>query len=259
MCKLFVDVFSSLASAADSWPNGTMKQFSQSDALSIGKAAEHLVCADLLLSGRQAFLSDQGLPYDVLVDHQKRLFRIQVKASLSPRNINCSGKTARLGYSFSARRNGKRGVTRLSDEQCDIIAFVAIDIKVIAYLPIFDVGQTCQLMPPGFEFRGKFRRSHRSSIDGFPFERAIQRVLMGPEVIREEGGVILKESEFIEMDGRRMRISDWAKEYSVPAERIAQRLYLGWRVDDAITRKVAKSWSRKKGANLTNGSNGSLF
>ena len=44
-----------------------------SDDLEVGKAAEHLVCADLITSGYRAFLSDQGLPYDILVDIDGRV------------------------------------------------------------------------------------------------------------------------------------------------------------------------------------------
>lgn len=36
--------------------------------LAAGAAGEHLVCADLLLQGYRAFLSDQNCPYDVAVD-----------------------------------------------------------------------------------------------------------------------------------------------------------------------------------------------
>ena len=38
--------------------------------LELGKAAEHLVVADLILSGYRAYLTEQGLPYDVVVDHE---------------------------------------------------------------------------------------------------------------------------------------------------------------------------------------------
>jgi hypothetical protein len=42
--------------------------------LEMGKAAEHLVCADLLMKGYNAFLSAQGLPYDVVIDQGRGLF-----------------------------------------------------------------------------------------------------------------------------------------------------------------------------------------
>jgi len=45
----------------------------------LGEAAEHLVCADLMLKGKQAILVS-GHCYDVLVDDGK-LTRIQVKSS----------------------------------------------------------------------------------------------------------------------------------------------------------------------------------
>ena len=38
----------------------------KSNMLQIGKAGEYLVCADLILKGYIAFLSEQGLPYDVI-------------------------------------------------------------------------------------------------------------------------------------------------------------------------------------------------
>ena len=41
--------------------------------LAAGIAAEHLVCADLLLSGYRAFLADQNCPYDVAVEYLCRL------------------------------------------------------------------------------------------------------------------------------------------------------------------------------------------
>jgi hypothetical protein len=39
-------------------PNGLSTE------LQTGKAAEHLVCCDLILQGYSAFLADAGLPYD---------------------------------------------------------------------------------------------------------------------------------------------------------------------------------------------------
>ena len=52
-----------------------------SNALEIGKAAEHLVCADLIIQGYRAYLSDQGLPYDAVVDVSGHLIRVQIKSA----------------------------------------------------------------------------------------------------------------------------------------------------------------------------------
>ncbi len=114
-------------------------------ALEIGKAGEHLVCCDLISQGYRAFLSDQGLPYDVLVDLGSKFLRVQVKTTLAPRELNCKGRQSRIGYSFSARRCGKNGQQRFTDSDCDVVAFVGLDKKIIAYLPVDKVGVTFQV------------------------------------------------------------------------------------------------------------------
>ena len=59
----------------------------KSNMLQIGKAGEYLVCADLILKGYIAFLSEQGLPYDVLLDNGNKLVKIQVKTTQSYKSI----------------------------------------------------------------------------------------------------------------------------------------------------------------------------
>jgi len=157
-----------------------------SSALEIGKAAEHLVCADLILHGFRCYLSDQGLPYDVVVDLDGNLIRIQVKATCFPRDVNSQGRAERIAYSFPVRRRGKSQKGRLSTKECDIVALVALDIQAIAYLPIASVGTTCQLMCPGHEFRGQYRRSRYAPITGFPFGAALDCLRKG--VVKSAGG-----------------------------------------------------------------------
>ena len=82
-----------------------------SDDLEVGKAAEHLVCADLIMSGYRAFLSDQGLPYDILVDVDGALLRVQVKSTRKPKNHDPRTR-ATPGYFFHLRRAGKGGRRR---------------------------------------------------------------------------------------------------------------------------------------------------
>ena len=117
--------------------------------LEIGKAAEHLVCADLILSGYRAFLSDQGLPYDVLLDASGHIIRVQVKSTLRPKpvpNRPGSGDT----YMFNVRRAGKGGKRIISADDFDLLALVALDIGVIAYTPIKDaVRQLMHFRVPG--------------------------------------------------------------------------------------------------------------
>lgn len=48
-----------------------MNELILSKELQLGKAGEHLVCFDLINQGYNAFLADQGLPYDVVVGEMK--------------------------------------------------------------------------------------------------------------------------------------------------------------------------------------------
>ncbi|GEP06439.1 group I intron-associated PD-(D/E)XK endonuclease [Methylobacterium oxalidis] len=156
-----------------------LRRLSKGDqgALDLGKAAEHLVCADLILAGYRCYLSDQGLSYDLVVDVNGRLVRVQVKATCFPSNMNATGRAERIGYTFHVRRRGKASKgTRLSAEHCDVVALVALDIQAIAYRPLHEVGQCCQLMPPDHVFAGKFKRSPVVPITGLPFSEAIQRI-----------------------------------------------------------------------------------
>ena len=43
-----------------------------SDDLQVGKAGEYLVCFDLIMKGFVAYPSEQGLPYDLVLDTGKK-------------------------------------------------------------------------------------------------------------------------------------------------------------------------------------------
>ena len=82
-------------------PDARPEREMTSDDLELGKAAEHLVCADLIMQGYRAFLSDQGLPYDILVDVQGVFVRVQVKATRKPKNP-CPATGSPRATSFSS-------------------------------------------------------------------------------------------------------------------------------------------------------------
>jgi hypothetical protein len=139
--------------------------------LEIGKAAEHLVVADLILSGYRAYLTDQGLPYDVVIDCAGTLYRVQVKATREAKKLPARGAVG-MGYLFHVRRAGKGGRRQYAQNEFDIVALVAMDIRVIAYLPFSEsILQTIHLRPPGHQHRPRAER--RRNIDQFPVEAAI--------------------------------------------------------------------------------------
>lgn len=104
-----------------------------SNELQIGKAGEYLVCADLIMKGLVAFPSEQGLPYDVLVDTGKRLLRIQVKTTTAPRVIPQRAKDTQA-YIFNIKRHGKNNTTIYGDSEVDLFALVCLDTRLVGYL-----------------------------------------------------------------------------------------------------------------------------
>jgi len=102
---------------------------SLSKELQIGKAGEHLVCCDLITQGYNAFLADQGLPYDVLVDIKGKIYRIQVKTCTKKSTY---GKNKDV-YRFSLR-SSKGSIRAIESIKIDCVAFVFINMKKVEYL-----------------------------------------------------------------------------------------------------------------------------
>lgn len=100
-----------------------------SQELQTGKAGEHLVCCDLIQKGYSAFLADQGLPYDVVIDVEGQLKRVSVKSTTK------KAKHHNEAYIFSLRC-AKKGSRRVSSSGIDYIAFVFLDKRLVQYLPV---------------------------------------------------------------------------------------------------------------------------
>lgn len=101
--------------------------------LQIGKAGEYLVCADLILKGFIAFPSEQGLPYDVLLDTGEKLLKVQVKTTEKPRKVMQRAKDS-FAYVFQIKRAGANGKTRYEEKEIDLFALVCLDTMQIGYL-----------------------------------------------------------------------------------------------------------------------------
>jgi len=101
--------------------------------LQIGKAGEYLVCADLILKGFIAFPSEQGLPYDVLLDTGEKLLKVQVKTTEKAREVQQRSNPI-PAYIFSIKRAGSKGKTRYEEKEIDLFALVCLDTMQIGYL-----------------------------------------------------------------------------------------------------------------------------
>lgn len=121
--------------------------------LDAGIAAEHLVCADLLMGGWRAFMTDQNCPYDIAVEAGGRLIRVQVKATRQARPT--PQRTAQIpAYMWHVRRAGKGGKRVYGEDEFDLLALVALDIRKIAYLPPSRHRQTVHIKPPKSQVPG---------------------------------------------------------------------------------------------------------
>lgn len=101
--------------------------------------AEHLVAADLSFAGYDCSMATAGLPYDLLVDLEGRLVRVQVKSTLtSGRTVKGAVRNGRRRpdrhhdvYSFQVR--SRTQPTNHYEGQVDAFAFVAIDVRRVLY------------------------------------------------------------------------------------------------------------------------------
>jgi hypothetical protein len=148
---------------------GTLRQISHE--LELGRAAEHLVCADLLLGGWHAFPTAQGMAYDLAVDVGARVIRVQVKATLHPRHPQPSMR-ANPAYFFSIRRAG-RGTARVyRHDEFDVYALVALDRRLIGYFAKAELpSQLVTLRIPGGRY-GPGGKGERE-FEGASFARAL--------------------------------------------------------------------------------------
>lgn len=142
-----------------------------SNALQIGRAAEHLVCADALVHGYHAQLAAQGSPYDVLIDVGSRLLRIQVKATALPRSA--SRLHDRECYIWNPRC-GRSGRKRIDRAVVDAVALVALDIVTIAYLETEFVGSTIEMAPPGRPVPEGTKSGVMRGLQHFPLDKLMR-------------------------------------------------------------------------------------
>ncbi len=103
--------------------------------LQLGKAGEHIACADLILQGYNAFLADQGLPYDVLVDFRGRIYKLQIKATTDLVKVHRNSSPV---YRFQIKqgKNQSQIRTPISPDVTDFFAFVILNHRKVAYIPV---------------------------------------------------------------------------------------------------------------------------
>lgn len=140
--------------------------------LAAGCAAEHIVCADLLLQGKRAFLADQNCPYDVAVEVGGRMIRVQVKGTRRWKNAP-SGADSQA-YFWHTRRAGKGRSRVYGPREFDVLALVALDIRRCGYIAIGETSpQVVSIRIPGRKYVDHPRAK---TFDDLTFDAALAAV-----------------------------------------------------------------------------------
>ncbi len=121
--------------------------------LMIGVAGEHLVCFDLISKGFTAFMTEQGLPYDLISDINGKLIKIQVKTTRT-HSATAQRKNHYPSYTFNIRKCGKGGRSFYSSDDVDLFALACVDTRQIGYVAMRDMPSTISVRVDAF--KGKY-------------------------------------------------------------------------------------------------------
>lgn len=147
------------------------------DQMKLGKVGQHLVCADLLSMGFDAFFAGEGLGYDVIVDLGSCVKRIQVKTTSERKD---AGKSKAI-YRFYLK-TGKGARKTYKPQAFDLCAFVCLDSGKIAYIRTEDlmsaitgdIIQGIDFTTAGYDRHLLRKPKHETRVlEGFTFLRAI--------------------------------------------------------------------------------------
>ncbi len=100
----------------------------------LSKAGEFVAAAELTLQGFDVSVAGEKLAYDLVADLNGRLFKVQVKAA--------SFNADRQSYRFCTNRCSHKAAGKsrpYTDDDVDLFAFVAIDIRAVAFFAVRDV------------------------------------------------------------------------------------------------------------------------
>ena len=124
-----------------------------SNDLMIGVAGEHLVCFDLITKGFTAFMTEQGLPYDLIADINGKLTKIQVKTTRT-HSATAQRKNHYPSYTFNIRKCGKGGRSFYSSDDVDLFALVCVDTRQVGYVAAHGMPSTLSVRVDAF--KGKY-------------------------------------------------------------------------------------------------------
>jgi hypothetical protein len=97
----------------------------------LAKAGEYLAAFELMVRGISVTVAAEGLPYDLLADHDGGIARVQVKTASSPRDRGQYCFDLKCGSHKANKRS-----TQYGPENIDLFAVVALDIRRVAFVHV---------------------------------------------------------------------------------------------------------------------------
>lgn len=144
-----------------------------SEANTCGRAGEHLVCADFLSRGYECFIAEGRLPYDVVADINGRMVRVQVKTTAGVKPCP-QRKNHTPVYMWGARKFGKGSRHSYAPTDTDLVAYVALDRRLIAYRTSERIAQSTVLRIA--DYRGQYMCKTGAFVEDFPLEAALREL-----------------------------------------------------------------------------------
>ena len=123
-----------------------------SEQMETGRCGEYFSVFTLISQGFTAYLTDQGLVYDLVVDVGGSLLKGQVKTTLGASNYGKSKNVCRFGT-----RRAKKTLRSALIDECDFYAFVSIKDKEVAFMLTKDIESS--------KNKGKIKQTLDFSID----------------------------------------------------------------------------------------------
>lgn len=139
----------------------------------VGRAGEFLVCAELAIAGYECFLAEGRLPYDVIADVNGKIVRIQVKTTTGVKPCP-QRKNYTPVYTFSARHVGKMRRKGYEPGQADLVAYVALDRRIVAFMPAEKIAQSTVLRLR--EYEGLYQSRSGMFIEDYPLRAALDAI-----------------------------------------------------------------------------------
>lgn len=149
----------------------------ESKELRIGRAGQHLVMFDLLSKGFCCCQTEEGMPYDIVVDVNGLMIRLQVKTTTQPSRMNHEYRTAT--YLFHVRRAGRKGRREYALGEFEGFALVCMDTRSVWYYPFTEtISKTLIFRVPGLQYKQQSGR-RAPFMDEFTSDLFFSRFLTG--------------------------------------------------------------------------------